>query len=148
MTDPLQRLGERLWAFSFRFNDEVAGPAVKETMDHALRLARENASGKVLERDTGKLYRSIRTSVRASKGGVTGTLRAGNSKVLYARIHELGGTIEGNPRLRFKTDRGWFSPRRVQIPARPYLRPAIEEASEALPARMTARFLAALNRGT
>ena len=147
MNDALQRLGERLWSLGFHFNDEVTEPVVRETMDHALRLARENASGKVLERNTGKLYRTIRASVRASRRGVTGTLRAGSSKVLYARIHELGGTIEGNPRLKFKTDRGWVSPRRVQIPARPYLRPAIDEAGAALPARMTARLLAALNRG-
>ena len=64
---------------------------------------------------------------------VTGTLGAGKGGVPYARIHEIGGTIEGRPWLVFQLpDGGWRKVRRVRIPKRPYLQPALEDALEQL----------------
>lgn len=41
--------------------------------------------------------------------------------MIYAAIHQFGGTINGKPWLRFKTPSGkWVSVRQVKIPARPF----------------------------
>jgi hypothetical protein len=61
-------------------------------------------------------------------GGVRGTW--GVRDVVYARIHELGGTIKPKTAkaLRFQLDDGTFAVvKQVTIPARPYLRPAADE---------------------
>jgi phage gpG-like protein len=60
--------------------------------------------------------------------GVKGTW--GVRDVVYARIHELGGTIRPKTAkaLRFLLDDGTFAVvSQVTIPARPYLRPAADE---------------------
>lgn len=62
----------------------------------------------------GNLARTVRVGdMRWSGRKVTGTLEAGSGEVLYARIHEMGGL----------TGRGG----RVLMPARPYLRPALDD---------------------
>lgn len=48
----------------------------------------------------------------------------------YAAIHEFGGVIraKGGGKLTFEVEPGvWRSVRQVTIPARPYLRPALDE---------------------
>ncbi len=53
------------------------------------------------------------------------------TNVIYGRIHEFGGRITpiSAPYLRFKTlDGHWHSVKEVNIPARPFLRPAIENS--------------------
>jgi phage gpG-like protein len=49
--------------------------------------------------------------------------------VIYGRIHELGGIIRPAKAkaLRFQVDGHWVAARSVHIPARPYLRPAVDE---------------------
>jgi len=46
---------------------------------------------------------------------------------VYARIHELGGTIVPRRKkwLRFQTENGWVVTKKVRIPKRPYLLPGI-----------------------
>ncbi len=59
--------------------------------------------------------------------GVKGTW--GVRDVVYARIHELGGTIRPKTAqaLRFRLDDGTFAVvKQVTIPPRPYLRPAAD----------------------
>lgn len=44
------------------------------------------------------------------------------SNLIYAPIHQFGGTITGNPRLKFNIPGiGFVSPESVTIPARPFL---------------------------
>ena len=38
----------------------------------------------------------------------------------YAAIHQFGGTIKGNPLLKFKVGNQWISKAEVKIPARPF----------------------------
>lgn len=75
-----------------------------------------NAPPGPLGRRSGALSRTIKP-IKAKVSGrlVTGGLQAGGSGVAYARIHELGG-ITGRATARF------------YMPARPYLRPAVEES--------------------
>jgi len=90
----------------------------------------------------------LRQSVKAGaylggEGGAfaTGTLTAGQSGVIkYAMIHEYGGDINlphgAQARARHKMRffykgiwmyRKWVRPHKIPIPARPYLKPAMEE---------------------
>jgi phage gpG-like protein len=53
------------------------------------------------------------------------------SRLVYSRIHELGGTIRAvnAPFLVFRTADGqWHSVKQANIPARPYLRPALDSS--------------------
>lgn len=78
---------------------------------------------------TGMLRRSIQTTVKPQGSNVIGTI---GSDVIYARIHELGGTI--HPRvadyLQFQVNGHWVKTKEVKIPARPYLSPAITKNEE------------------
>ena len=97
--------------------------------------ARANASGRVLTRRSGDLARSIRHVVEITSTGAQVGLVAGSPTVRYARIHEVGGIIRGRPWLLFQVSAGqWRRVQQVVIPARPYLRPAMEVAMRQLPA--------------
>ncbi len=77
---------------------------------------------------TGRLRSSIATS-RPDTIGNTYFVRIGTN-VEYARIHEFGGTItpKKGKYLKFKTlDGFWHSVTSVNIPARPFLRPGIQD---------------------
>jgi phage gpG-like protein len=129
---PLSQFPLDLGYAADHFEDRVSD-AVKHTMATAERLAIMNVSGRVLKRRSGNLARSIQTQIKRSRGTVTATLSAGNRNVRYARIHEVGGIIQGRPWLVFQlADGGWRKVERVRIPARPYLGPAMDEALEGL----------------
>lgn len=129
---PLSQFPLDLGYAADHFTDRVKD-AVKHTLSNAERLAVQNASGRVLRRRSGNLARSIQSSIRKRSGKITGTLSAGHKGVQYARIHEVGGIIQGRPWLVFQlADGGWRKVQRVRIPARPYLAPAIEEALDSL----------------
>jgi len=78
---------------------------------------------------SGHLRRSVHSKVQDEGDKIIGMLY---SNVVYARIHELGGTIRPRTKkyLRFKVNGKWVSKKEVTIPARPYLRPSIEENVE------------------
>jgi phage gpG-like protein len=107
----------------------VTMDALGAVLEDAERYAVLNTTGRILRRRSGALSRSVGSDVDSRGGLVTGELYAGGRGVHYARIHELGGTIEGAPWLVFQLSDGtWRKVRRVKIPARPYLRPAMEDA--------------------
>jgi phage gpG-like protein len=111
----------------------VTMDALGAVLETAERFALENVSGRILRRRSGDLGRSIASDVDSRGGTVTGSLSAGGRGVHYARIHEMGGTIEGAPWLVFQLSDGtWRKVRRVKIPRRPYLRPAMEDALRTL----------------
>lgn len=166
----------------------------KDVATAALRAearAKRNATV-ILHVRSGRLRASIRSLVEPStEGGLDLKLSAGggreggSSEVVYARIHELGGTIRPVRRKwlaiplppartaagvsRYKTPRDvpglhfvtskrgnlllvkpdgqpWFVLRKdVDIPARPYLRPALEEASAELVPRLAGTLTATLD---
>jgi HK97 gp10 family phage protein len=77
---------------------------------------------------TGTLKRSI-THETKEKSHERVVVAVGTN-LIYAGILEFGGTIESKSGgyLVFKTDDGeWHSVSSVQIPARPYLRPALDQ---------------------
>lgn len=122
-------LGEKLRAMQSRSPEMVhraiakglaaAGAAVKTRALHLVYAGHPEH----LEGDSGRLRQSIISEV-------DGRLARVGSNVIYARIHELGGTIVAKTAraLRFQVDGEWVVARRVTIPARPYLRPALAES--------------------
>lgn len=121
--------------------DEDLSLLLSEVAEDAQDRAADNLSGRVLHVRSGRLRASVRTAITRRGDGIELHLSAGGGSVNYARIHEFGGRIEGNPRLLFRLpDGGWRSPVSVTIPKRPYLRPALEEAAGGLEARITKLF--------
>ena len=103
------------------------------------RSAKKKVSGPVLKVRTGQLRRSIHA--RAQGTGVDAVVTVG-STAKYAAIHEFGGKTAPRtilPRrakvLRFEAGGRAIFARRVnhsgsRIPARPYMRPSLEENRE------------------
>lgn len=75
--------------------------------------------------DLGNLRASIATAVQENIVYVF-------TNVVYAAIHEFGGTIQGKPWLMFQVGGEWRRVRQVTIPARPYFRPAIDDHRRAI----------------
>lgn len=94
---------------------------------------------------TGHYRRSISTKVRDTGRDVIGTL-AGN--VIYAAIHEFGGTIfpKKGKYLRFPINGSWVSVKKVVIPKRPLLAPAIAENLDEVGRIITDRIVKEMNK--
>lgn len=75
---------------------------------------------------SGSLRRSIHTEVKVS--GASGKAQIGTD-LIYAAIQEFGGTIAAKnaPYLTFQINGRWVRVPSVEIPARPYMRPAFDE---------------------
>lgn len=84
--------------------------------------AQEYARNKLNKHPLGFLTNSIGVR-REGK-----TIQVGVFGVIYAKIHEFGGVItpKTKKRLAFQIDGKWVFARKVTIPARPYLRPAVD----------------------
>lgn len=87
----------------------------------------------------GNLVRSLRVGeMRYTGKRIIGTVEAGSKDVPYAKVHEYGAVIRARnaPNLVFFSNLGAgpFLVRTpmVRIPARPYLRPAADEAMPAV----------------
>nr|BDD47301.1 hypothetical protein 4 [bacterium] len=110
---------------------DVVVPALHKGMTASMLLAERTSkqllSGKVLNRRSGRLRSSIDTETRIDGNRVVGKI---STNVIYGRIHELGGVIRPKTAnlLRFQIPGvGWRSAKKVVIPKRPYLRPALED---------------------
>lgn len=75
--------------------------------------------------DTGNLRNAITAELEGDEA-----VTIGPRNVVYAAIHEFGGTItaKNSPYLVFQTaDGAWHKVRSVTMPAKPYMRPAVDE---------------------
>jgi phage gpG-like protein len=114
-------------------------PNIKKGIMKGMRLSMLHAEAQSKKRfntpgnlhvGTGRLRNSINSSVVQEGDTYVGSL---GTNVVYGQIHEYGGVIRPitSPYLKFKTlDGRWHSVRSVNIPARPFIRPAIEENLE------------------
>ena len=122
---------------------DVARDALHRAGRVGVRLAQQNASGRVLQRRTGRLAKSVTYTVTLAGGVAELRLRSDSP---YARIHEMGGTIHGRPWLKFQLpDGSWRQVEQVVIPARPWMRPAILEAEREVPRALQAALRPLLN---
>ena len=116
-----------------KLSKEVQGDALKKAALSGVYVietnAKMNASGgrPGLNIDTGNLVGSINTKITASSSD-TATAEV-STGVEYARIHEFGGVIKPlhAKRLHFVIDGKHVSAASVTIPARPYMRPAVDD---------------------
>lgn len=103
------------------------GPVVMDALEAGGRViqahAQENARNKLNKHPLGNLTNSIIVK-REGKAVLVGVF-----SVIYAAIHEFGGVIKAKvaPYLVFQIDGKWIRTKSVIIPARPYLRPAVDE---------------------
>ncbi len=123
--DPLARFLERL--------PRALRRALERSLEHALATARRRMApgGGGPRIRSGRLSRSLHTRVRERPGGLVGELW---SDVPYAGVQEYGAVIQARKAryLKFRVQGRWVQVRRVVIPARPYLRPALEEGRRVL----------------
>ncbi len=103
--------------------------------------------GQVLHKRTGRLAGSIESDVKAGLNSVTGKV---GSRLVYARIHELGGIIRAKsaPYLIFKTASGWVKTKEVKMPKRSYLKSSVREKKREIVNRYGKLFYASLSRGS
>lgn len=122
-----------------------------ETINLLAYVEDEKLSGQVLHQRSGALKRSGYTAFENSEDEIAGILGFGSgpsssaNTVPYAAIHEYGGTIHvpavaGKLMVFEKAGQTIFTTRHVafdvQMPARPYLEPSIDENREAILGRL------------
>jgi HK97 gp10 family phage protein len=91
--------------------------------------AQINVENNFTQDPTGNMKAGIRVG-EVESDGMRSVAMWGVYGVIYARIHEFGGIIQAvnGPYLVFKTlDGAWHSVPSVDMPARPYMRPAMDE---------------------
>lgn len=126
---------------------ELMTPAVFKGMKQAMALAESTVrspylSGKALKRRTGRLRGSITHNVKLDGDNVVGQI---GTNVVYGRIHELGYTGPVQVMAHARTIRQAFGraitptvvnvrahTRNVDMPARPFLRPAVKDKLSAI----------------
>jgi len=106
--------------------NSLLGQAVAQAAQMTQDKARELAPKR-----TGKLASTILADIQDD---LAFRLTAGTK---YAAIQEYGGEVHGRPYLRFRgRSGGWVTVKKVKIPARPYLRPAMAQAPDFLRDRL------------
>ena len=110
----------------------AAAQVVTQTALVAESEVRLNLGGRVLQRRSGELARSVRSEQRGSGAKTVVRLIVGGRGVPYAAIHETGGKIRAkNARyLHFKGSLGWVRTEEVTMPPRPFLAPAAAEGQK------------------
>lgn len=98
-------------------------PDVRAAVSRALPVAAQLVRGKAIENapyKTGTLRRSIITDVDSDRAKI-------GTNLPYARIQEFGGTIRPKKKktLAFKINGKWVFAKKVTLPKRPYLIPAL-----------------------
>jgi phage gpG-like protein len=113
--------------------DVAAGTLAAVGQGRAVRHAtdlpgRPRGLGRVSRALTGSLAGEVETRAHSVDVVLSSGGKSGFGAVPYARIHEMGGTIraKGGGWLRFKGNKGWATVKSVDIPARPYLQPALD----------------------
>lgn len=90
--------------------------------------AKHNLRGRVLHRRETRLASSVHTVIRGDAAYV-------GTNVLYGPVHEFGMVIEepysrGTGPMKFVVDGKFIATHRVEIPERPWLRPAVTDHTD------------------
>ncbi|KKM88479.1 hypothetical protein LCGC14_1258280 [marine sediment metagenome] len=128
------------------FGPQVAAKMVKaqifgvnKTMSEAVEHAKRNHTW---QNRSSHLEGSISIAEKAHRVGSEVRGLWGSKDIVYALIHELGGKIvpKKAPKLKFQIGGSWVTVDEVNIPARPYLRPAADAAYPKLAANIRQGF--------
>lgn len=136
---------------------QAASPALRGRLEKAVErvtitlsgyVKAEKLTGQVLKNRTGRLRRSINHSVTSSGQAIVGTV---GTNVSYARVHEFGFTGAQSVRAHVRTiKQAWGKPiaatqinvkthaRTVKIPARSFLRSALNDQRTSIKAALAA----------
>lgn len=130
----------RLSAMGGALAGAALGTAVQAGATLLMVAAQQNAP-----RKSGALARSIHLGdVQVSGMGASVTV---GTDLIYARIQEYGGTIhaKGGGWLVFQTEDGqWHKVKSVTLPARPFMRPALDSTRAAVVAEIRTALMAQL----
>ena len=112
---------------------------INKTLAEAVEHAKRNHTW---QNRTGTLEGSISIAEFAHRVGQGIAGLWGSKDVRYALIHELGGKIvpKKAPKLKFQIGGSWVTVDEVNIPARPYLRPAADAVYPRLAANIRQGF--------
>jgi phage gpG-like protein len=124
-----EELEKKLNTMSSQISGDVALRAVN-TGAAIIETKTKLQMDKVLHRRTGMLINSVSFSGQKVGKGAVATIRVGQ---VYGKIHEYGGTIVPirARMLHWVNEKGEdVFARKVTIPARPYMRPAIAESED------------------
>jgi phage gpG-like protein len=127
-----QQVVARLEGLTPRIQDAVVGALNEYSQELAGTIKEDKLSGQVLNVQTGALRDSI-APLEAVKGEVMSGGAGGGAGIVYAAIHEYGGTITAKraPYLRFRTADGrWHAVKSVVMPERSYMRSSFRETYE------------------
>lgn len=121
--------------------DRAIAQAAGQTAEVGLAQMRKRLSGRVLQRDSGALFRTARTDTESTGNVLWIKFQAGSRTVPYAAIHEFGGTIRPKKGryLKFRVNGEWRQVTQVRMPKRPYVRPSTLEAGKAFPVLLRSR---------
>lgn len=121
-----EELQQKLSKLSRAAATSIAKDAVDEGAAVIVFNAQLNARDVFSDRQRGQLRNSIRSESKIVGNGAEAEI---GPHVIYGRIQELGGTIRPihGQFLKFQIDGEWKQAKQVTIPARPYLRPAVED---------------------
>lgn len=127
------RLEENPFTRLERVLPEVLRASLEQALEVGLAaaLARMRPGGGRPQIRSGRLAASLATEVYKDGDAWVGRLSA---DAPYAAAQEHGAVIQANKAkyLKFQVQGRWVQKQRVELPARPYLRPGAEAAAEAL----------------
>lgn len=131
----------------------ATGPALEAASrggaELLLKYARDNVERTFVKNPTGALRDSLKAIVTLR--GHTQISWSVGSRLVYARIQELGGIIrvKSAPWLVWKDENGgWHRAKMVILPARPYLRPAVDDHKDDMLRKIMDLWKAAIRRAT
>lgn len=112
-----------------RIADAVRAAVTRATFDLVRVVKADKLTGQVLQVRTGRLRRSITGRVEEENGSPVGLV---GTNVSYGRVHELGFKGSVKVKAHSRTIKGKAIPvrahsRKLDIPARPFLVPALNE---------------------
>lgn len=112
-----------------RIAEAVRAAVTRATFDLVGVVKAKKLTGQVLNVRTGRLRRSITGRVAEENGQPVGLV---GTNVSYARVHELGFKGAAQVKAHNRTIKGKTIPvrahsRKLDIPARPFLQPALNE---------------------
>ncbi len=118
--------------------ERVFPPVIRKSLEHALAVGMAAArktmtpSGPGPRIKSGRLACSLGWRVYRQGDLYIGELFAGAP---YAAAQEYGATVQAHKAryLKFRVQGRWVQVKRVELPARPYLRPGRDAALQALP---------------
>ena len=132
LTEKSKELIKKMDALDGKTWLQIMQTAVNQISEYVINEVKDNLTGKVLKRGKGRLINSIGEDSKIDNAGSGKFVIRVGSNLIYARIHEYGGTIVPKQAraLVFQIGGRWIFAKKVTIPERSYLRTAVLDNKE------------------